>query len=320
MLRFDMDALPIREETGAEYTSQTEGVMHACGHDGHSAIGLTVARLLQYHRKDFSGAVKLVFQPAEEGMGGAEAMIRDGALTNPRPDMALGLHLWNDQPVGWLGIADGPVMAAAEKFTVAIHGKGGHGAVPHLAVDPVLAAAQIIVALQSIVSRTVAPLDSGVVSVTTLDGGEAFNVIPPSVKITGTIRTFEAATRQKVLERFEQITRGVAEAMGCRADVEIESLTPAVVNHPAVSDLVRVAAARVLAPDTLQTRYATMGSEDMAFFLQEVPGCYFFVGSANAEKGLNFAHHHPRFDIDEAVLPRAVTWMTAAALDALQTP
>jgi amidohydrolase len=196
LLRFDMDALPITEETGAEYASQTPGIMHACGHDGHTAIGLTVARLLRNHRRELAGTVKLVFQPAEEGLGGAERMVAEGVLENPRPDLALSLHIWNDSPLGWLGIVKGPVMAASEVFTVTITGKGGHGALPHLAVDPVLAAAHTITAVQSIVSRNVPPLKSGVVSFTALSGGEAFNVIPNTVQLKGTIRTFEQGVRE----------------------------------------------------------------------------------------------------------------------------
>ena len=317
LLRFDMDALPIIEDTGAEYASQNPGVMHACGHDGHTAIGLTVARLLNAHRGEFSGTVKFVFQPAEEGMGGAEAMIQDGVLDNPRPEFALGLHLWNDQPLGWLGIADGPVMAAADVFHLRITGKGGHGALPHLAVDPVLASAQIVTALQGIVSRNVAPLDSGVVSVTTIHGGEAFNVIPPTVEMSGTIRTFDPDTRRMVLDCFEQVVKGVAGAMGCRANLEVQSLTPAVVNRPEVAAHVRSSAEQTLPDHTIQAHFATMGSEDMAYLLQQVPGCFFFLGSSNAERDLNYPHHHPRFDVDEVVLPRASALMAAAAFGLL---
>jgi amidohydrolase len=318
MARFDMDALPITEETGAEYASQNPGVMHACGHDGHTAIGITVARMLAAHRNEFSGTVKLVFQPAEEGMGGAPSMIADGVLENPHPDVAVGLHLWNDKPVGWLGVADGPMMAAAEIFKIRVIGKGGHGAAPHLAVDPVLASAQIITALQGIVSRNVAPLDTAVITVATIHGGEAFNVIPPAIEMSGTIRSFDMAMRQRVLERFDQIVHGVAEACECRAEIEMQSLTPAVVNHSSMAEHVRQTAAQILPDYRVETRFATMGSEDMAFFLQEIPGCFFFVGSANAEKGLNASHHHPRFDFDEGVLPNAAALMAGTILNLLE--
>src|SRR5512139_2243595 len=220
LLRFDMDALPIAEETGAEYASRNKGVMHACGHDGHTAIGLTVAKMLQAHREELAGTIKFCFQPSEEGtygeeVGGAEMMMRDGVLDSPRVDMSLSLHLWNEKPLGWLGIAGGPVMAGAEIFTIRITGKGGHGAIPQQTIDPVVAAAQIVSALQTIVSRNVAPLETAVVSVTTIQTGTAFNVIPQTAELTGTIRTFELSVRQKVHERFEQIARGVGEALGC---------------------------------------------------------------------------------------------------------
>lgn len=312
LLRFDMDALPITEETGADYASETPGVMHACGHDGHTAVGLTVARLLQAHAAELGGAVKFVFQPAEEGLGGAEAMMADGVLQNPRPDFALALHLWNERPLGWLGISPGPVMAAAEIFKVRVYGKGGHGALPHLAIDPVLAAAHIVTALQGVVARNVPPLQSAVVSVTCIRAGEAFNVIPPVAEMEGTIRTFEAEVRQRVIERFRQVVTGVANALECQAEVEVTSITPAVMNDPEVTQHVREAAMSLWPAQDPESSYRSMVSEDMAFMMQQVRGCYFFVGSANAERGLNYPHHHPRFDIDEEALPRAAALMAEA--------
>jgi amidohydrolase len=320
LLRFDMDALPIQEETGAEYASQTPGVMHACGHDGHTAIGLAVARLLQAHRQELNGSVKLVFQPAEEGMGGAPRMIREGVLENPRPEAALALHVWNDKPLGWVGVAPGPVMATAETFRILVTGKGGHGALPHLAVDPVLAASQIVVGLQSIVARNVSPLQAAVVTVAAIRGGEAFNVIPPVVEMKGTIRTYEPEIRALVLERFQQVVECTAEAYGCQAQVEISFLTPAVVNDPEITAGVQRLVSQVLPEATLDTGERTMGSEDMAYILQEVPGCFMFIGSANAEQRLEAPHHHPRFDFDEQALPRAAALMAAAAVDYLAKP
>ena len=174
-----MDALPITEETGASYASVNNGVMHACGHDGHVAIGLTVARILSKRHNELKGSVKFIFQPAEEGLGGAKRMVDEGVLEDPKPDVCLALHLWNEKPVGWLGITSGPAMAASETFRVRVTGKGGHGAAPHYSIDPILAAAQVINALQSIVSRNVPPLEPAVVTITSIHGGEAFNVIPP---------------------------------------------------------------------------------------------------------------------------------------------
>jgi amidohydrolase len=319
MLRFDMDALPIQEATGAKYASQNPGVMHACGHDAHTAIGLSVARMLQMHREEIKGSIKFVFQPAEEGLGGAEAMIKDGVLRNPAPDFCLGLHVWNDQQVGWLGATPGPTMAAAEIFEIHLEGKGGHGALPHLTVDPVVAAAQMITAFQSIVSRNVAPLQTAVISVGSINSGDAFNVIPQTAHLKGTIRTFDPQVRNLVIGRFYKIASGIAEAMQCKLEIEVKSITPALVNNPKITGQVQEVMHELLPDHQIDRQIQTMGSEDMAFFQQEIPGCYFFVGSANSADGLDFPHHHPQFDIDEAALPRAVALMTAATIKILRS-
>ncbi len=317
LVRFDMDALPIQEETGAEYASQTPGIMHACGHDGHTAAGLAVARMLEARKGELGGMVKFVFQPAEEGLGGAEAMVADGVLENPRPDLSLSLHLWNDKPVGWIGVTPGPAMSASDRFTVKIVGRGGHGASPYLAIDPVVAGAQVISALQNIVARNVDPLESAVVTVTSMTGGEAFNVIPETVELKGTIRSFNPQVRKLVLERFEQITTGVAEALSCRAEVELKRVTPAVVNDPEMAKRVQEVAGRVFPDSVIDNKERTMGSEDMAYMMEDIPGCYFFVGSANHESGLDAAHHHPKFDFDESALPRAAALMASAVVEFL---
>jgi amidohydrolase len=319
LVRADMDALPISEQTGAEYASQNPGVMHACGHDSHTAVLLTVARLLQAQRGELSGTVKLAFQPAEEGMGGAESMIKDGVLDDPKVDLCLALHVWNEQPLGWLGISSGAAMAGAEVFSLTVIGKGGHGAVPHLAIDPVLASAQIVTALQSLVARNVAPLEAAVVSVCTIHGGETFNVIPQEVKLTGTIRTFEPAVRERVLRRFEEIVSGTARALGCEVVIDVQRLTPATINQSETAARVQAVARQLFPQSKIETGdQLTMGSEDFAFFLEKVPGCFFFIGSANPEKGFEAAHHHPKFDIDEDCLPRAVALMAAAVADFLK--
>jgi amidohydrolase len=324
LLRFDMDALPIAEQTGAEYASQNQGVMHACGHDGHTAIGLTVAKMLNARRDQLAGTIKFCFQPSEEGnngeeVGGAEMMMRDGVLDSPKVDMTLALHLWNEKPLGWLGVAPGPVMAGAEIFTVKVVGKGGHGAIPDATVDPVVAAANIVNALQSIVARNVGPLETAVVSVTTIHGGTAFNVIPQEVVLEGTIRTFDNGVRQKVVERFEQIARSVGEGMGCQIEVNMKRLTPALVNNDSVTAQVQETARRVLSASHLSTEgYITMGAEDMAFMLEKVPGCFFFIGSNDKARHLDYGHHHPRFDFDEEALVRGAALMAAAAMDVLE--
>jgi amidohydrolase len=323
LIRFDMDALPILEDTGAEYASRNNGVMHACGHDGHTAIGLTVAKILHAQRDQLKGTVKFVFQPAEEGLcgedvGGAQMMMRDGVLENPKPDMALSLHLWNEKPLGWLNVAGGPIMSGAEQFSIKITGRGGHGAAPHATVDPILASAHILTALQSIVARNVAPLETAVVSVTAIHGGEAFNVIPQEVEMRGTLRTFDLLVRARVLARFNEIVSGVANSLGCAAQVEVKRVTPALINNAAIAAKVQETARRVLPESDLNTLpYLTMGSEDMAFMLEKVDGCYFFIGSNNTARHLDYGHHHPKFDFDEQALVRGAALMAAAVVDIL---
>ncbi len=265
------------------------------------------------NRHLLSGTIKLVFQPAEEGLGGAEQMIKEGILEKPNPDYALGLHLWNEKPAGWVGLKSGPMMAAAETYKIEIRGKGGHGALPHFAVDPLLASAQLVVGLQSIVSRNVSPLQTAVVSVTMIQGGETSNVIPPIVYLQGTIRTFDPGVRETVLERFEQIVYGTAAVYGCEATIEYDPSTPALNNHPTVTRAVLDTIMEVSKDVQIESDFMTMGSEDMACFLQRVPGCFFFIGSSNAEKELNAPHHHPRFDFDETVLPNAAALIVEAA-------
>ncbi len=319
MLRFDIDALPINEQTGAEYASQTPGRMHACGHDGHVAIGLTVARLLNEHRAEIQGTVKLVFQPAEEGVGGAELMIQEGVLEGPAPVQCLGLHIWNEKPLGWLGIAGGPVMASAATFDITLTGKGGHGAMPHETIDPVVAAAQIISAAQTISSRNTDPQKACVISFCSIHAGEAFNVIPQMLEMKGTVRTFEPEVEKMAYRRLEEIVRGVGAALGCQVETKISNLTPALINDPQVAEAVKRAARLVLPDHNLDEKgFFTMGAEDYAFYQQKIPGAYFFVGSTNAEKGLVYGHHHPKFDFDEGAMPRAAALMAASAVELLK--
>lgn len=317
LLRFDMDALPIVEMTGATYASQNEGVMHACGHDGHTAAGLTIARLLIAHRNELAGWVKFVFQPAEEGLGGAQLMVQEGVLDDPKPDYCLAMHVWNEKPCGWFGITAGPIMAASETFHVNVTGKGGHGAAPHQTIDPVYAAAQIVTALQSIVSRNVPPLETAVVTVGSIQGGTAFNIIPPEVILMGTIRSFRSVVREKVLTRFREIVQGVANSLECEVKIELQSITPAVINDQDLTRQVQAKAAQLFPADEIDTNATTMGSEDFAFLAEDIPSCFVFVGSANAEKGLDASHHHPRFDFDEEALIKGAALLATLTADIL---
>ena len=324
LLRFDMDALPIAEETGAEYASATPGVMHACGHDGHTAIGLTVAKILNEHKDELKGNIKFCFQPSEEGtngeeIGGALMMMRDGVLESPRVEKTLSLHLWNEKPLGWIHVAKGPVLAGAELFIIKLTGKGGHGAMPDTTIDPVVAAAHIITALQTIASRNVAPLQPAVISVTSIHAGTTFNVIPQTAELTGTIRTFDPAVRKLVFERFDQVVRGIAASMQCEVEITIKQITAPVINNDDVAASV-IQSAQSVFPDTQITDspHLSMVAEDMGYMQEKADGCYFFIGSANAEKNLNYGHHHPKFDFDEQALVNGVAVMATAAVDLLK--
>jgi amidohydrolase len=233
--------------------------------------------------------------------------------------MTLSLHLWNEKPLGWIGVAKGSVMAGAEEIQVKIIGKGGHGAIPNQTIDPVVAAANIVTALQSIVSRNVAPLETAVVSVTTIHGGSAYNVIPQEVLLEGTIRTFDKRVRQRVIERFEQTTKGVGEALGCQVEIKIKRLTPALFNEETITKKVQQTAKNVLSDSLLDTSgYTTMAAEDMAFMQEKLPGCYFFIGSNDSSRNLDYGHHHPKFDFDEEALVRGAALMASAASDILK--
>jgi amidohydrolase len=302
-IRADMDALPIQEENPVAYCSQHDGVMHACGHDGHVAIALGTAYYLARHRDSFAGTVKIIFQPAEEGPGGAKPMIEAGVLTNPDVDAMVGLHLWNNLPLGTVGVRTGPLMAATEFFACTVQGKGGHGALPHQTVDSIVVAAQIVNALQAIVARNIDPTKSAVVTVGKFHAGTAHNVIADTATFGGTVRYFDPVYTSYFAPRLEQIVAGICQSHGASYRFDYSAQYPPVINDAGMADLVRsVALAVVETPAGVVPDCHTMGGEDMAFFLQEVPGCYFFLGAANADKALAYPHHHPRFDFDETAL------------------
>jgi len=307
-----MDALPIQEESDHGYVSLNPGVMHACGHDGHVAMGLALARLFAARRAEMAGVIKFLFQPAEEGLGGALAVMADGALVDPRPDVALAMHLWSPVPLGKARVVEGPAMASSSVFTITVEGKGGHGAAPHLAIDPIVAAAQIVIALQSIVSRNTNPHDSIVVSIGEFSAGTTFNVIPERAVLKGTVRSYDKASHRMAYRRILEMATNMATAFGCRATMETVAIVSTVVNAPGPTAVVRAAAERVMGADNI-LEHRTMAAEDMGYILEEIPGCYFFVGCSNGNPATQHAHHHPRFDFDERAMIDGVAIMAQAA-------
>lgn len=300
-IRADMDALPIREESGAAHISSVPGVMHACGHDGHTAIALAAARICAT-LPDLDGTVHFIFQPAEENEGGGRRMVEEGLFESFPCDSVYALHNWPALPVGTCVARDGPMMAAFGIFEISVRGRGSHGAMPHTGTDPILAAAQIVSALQSIVSRNVDPLQSAVVSVTQLRGGETWNVLPDECIIRGTTRWYDDQIGDCIEERMAQLTRAVAAGFGCTAGIRYERRYPATINDPAAAKLVRDIAGDI--PLRVVDSPPTMGAEDFAYMLRAVPGCYLWLGAART--GENPGLHSARYDFNDEVLPAGV--------------
>jgi amidohydrolase len=315
LLRADMDALPVPEEKSVEYRSTLEGKNHACGHDGHTAVLLSTAKILQGMKDSLSGKFVFVFQPAEEIVRGAQAMLADGALQGINPDASIGLHLISSFPTGTIALRDGPAMAAADGFRIVIYGRGGHAAMPHTVVDPIVIGSSIVTMLQTLVSREADPIDQSVISVTSFHGGTAFNIIPESVELKGTLRTFNADTRSYLHQRILTVVKNLAESMRGRVDIEWIEGSPAVVNDASYTERLRKVAVQTLGESKVIRSPQVMGGDDMALWLQKAPGCYFFVGSGNPEKGSDFPHHHPKFDLDEAAFPVAIEMLTRGALE-----
>jgi amidohydrolase len=301
LLRADMDALPIRELNAVDYRSQREGVMHACGHDGHVAILLAAARTLAARRAEVAGTLVFCFQPGEEGAAGNRLMIEDGALEHPHVDRTFALHLYSGLDVGKIGVRDGPFFASADEFTLTIRGRGGHGAMPHTAVDPIVAGAHVVTMLQTIVSREIAPKEPAVFTVGQFTSGTTFNVIPDEALLKGTVRAFDAGVRASMPERLRRIAAGLAEALRVEIDVDYHWSYPPTVNAREPNDVVRAVGRRLLGPENVIEHDIVMWAEDMSFMQEARPGAYFIVGSRGGETSA-YPHHNARFDIDERAL------------------
>ncbi|MCO5210519.1 MAG: amidohydrolase [Caldilinea sp.] len=318
MLRFDMDALPILEANDVPYRSTVDGVMHACGHDGHTAVGMGVAQVLTGIRNDLPGRVKLVFQPAEEGLGGAQAMIADGALEGPKPAAAFGLHLWSRMPLDQIVVQEGPLMAGADKIHLVVHGVGGHGAMPHETVDAVVVASEIVLAWQTIVSRTVSPTEPAVVTVGSFHAGSAANVIAGRAELSGSIRSFSIETRDLLVRRLREIAEGICAAHNARCEFTFTAGVLPTINSAAGAALMRDVAASLVGAEQVGTMTPAMVGEDMSEFLMRAPGCYVLVGANDPDGPLNSPHHSPTFDFDERMLSTGVALLAATAVEYLQ--
>lgn len=309
-IRADIDALPIQEENDVEYRSRRDGVMHACGHDGHTAILLGIADVLTERSNQFSGTVKLLFQHAEElHPGGAQEFVAAGALEGT--EYALGLHLISYIPVGRAGLKSGPIQAASDSFTINIEGKGGHGAYPHDTIDATLVCAQLVVNLQTIVSRRVNPLQPAVVSVGQMSAGTANNVIAQRATLSGTVRTFDEFTRSRIKQEIERMAESSCALMGAQCRVEYVLGYPPLVNDIEVTEVMRQAATVALGEEGVYEMAPSMGADDFAYYAREVPSAFLFLGSGSP--GLDFPHHHPRFDLDERSLDHGVVALVEAA-------
>ncbi|MFA4912915.1 MAG: M20 aminoacylase family protein [Burkholderiaceae bacterium] len=312
-LRADMDALPMSEDNKFAHRSTKSGLMHGCGHDGHTTMLLGAARYLA-HTRDFDGTVVLIFQPAEEGRGGARAMLEDGLFDTYPCDAIYALHNWPGLPPGTIGVNPGPMMAAADRFELIVKGKGGHGAHPYQTIDPVVAAAHIITALQSVVSRNVNPLDSAVVSIGSMQAGNpgAMSVIPSEARLVGTVRTFRRSVQEQVEQRMREVAQGVAQAFGATAEMNYDRLFPATLNTPQHAHLVADIATELLGREhVIRDLTPSMGSEDFSFMLQQRPGAYFRLGQGGAESGCVL--HNSRFDFNDEVIPLGSAMFCALA-------
>lgn len=310
-LRADMDALPLQEHTSLSYQSKNPGKMHACGHDGHTATLLAVAGVLKEFTKDFKGKIKFIFQPAEEGGAGAAAMIKDGILDNPKVDAIFGYHNMPQIPFGSIGTKTACLMAAMDTFIITVTGKGGHAAEPETAIDPILIGAQIVQGLQSIASRFTSPTEPIVLTITQFHGGTAYNIIPEDVTLHGTLRTTSVETRAAAKQHMTEIAANIAQAFGATASVNFKDSFPPTINHAIETDFVLNTAGELLGEKNSQRLIVPMmTSEDFSYFLEKVPGCFFFVGCGKADMSL----HNPHFDFNDDIIPIAAEMMGRVAM------
>ncbi|MEH7392060.1 M20 family metallopeptidase [Bacillus sp. JJ1474] len=300
-IRADMDALPIQEENTFEFASKNPGVMHACGHDGHTAMLLGTAKILSGLQDQIKGEVRFLFQHAEELFpGGADEMVEAGVMDGV--DLVIGTHLWSPLEFGKVGIVYGPMMAAPDTFWITVNGRGGHAALPHQTIDSIAIAAQVVTNLQHIVSRNTDPLDNLVISVTQFIGGTTHNVIPGSVQICGTVRSFDPSLRESIPGKMERVVKGITEAHEASYDFKYQFGYRPVINHEEVTSVVEETVREVFGEEAIDMMKPNMGGEDFSAFMEKAPGCYFYVGAGNEEKGITYPHHHARFTIDEDAL------------------
>ena len=314
MIRADIDALPIQEPEDRPYSSLSPGKMHACGHDGHTSVGLAVAELLSHHRQAMKGNVKLVFQPAEEIIAGAKRMLDEGVMKDPKVDRVLSFHMWPSLPVGKVVAQAGTIFSSVDEIRIDVKGRGGHGGLPHLSVDPIVIASHVVLALQDVLSREVAPDQAAVLGFGIIRGGSQFNIVAEEVELTGNIRTFDETNRSFMLQRVQEISTAVAGGLRGEAVFHHVKGSPSVVNDAEVAKIVAEVAAGVVGGENVVAIPPATVGDDAAYFLNEAPGCYFLMGCANSQRGIVAPLHSPDFDIDEEVLPLATRILTEATL------